>query len=173
MGKLLMIAMFLIGSTSAWAHGGRTNAQGCHNDRKNGGYHCHGGATATPSGTPRLQSPVPVSPPSKPIVPKSPKVSPQTEPLSQPSHSMTIAERLRELERRYQNALILPDEYRRQRAELLEQQRQMEAAPQPASLAAPSSPIEEQLQALKRQRENGEISSEEYYEKRGKLLKGL
>jgi hypothetical protein len=23
------------------AHGGRTNAAGCHNDRKNGGYHCH------------------------------------------------------------------------------------------------------------------------------------
>lgn len=86
---------------------------------------------------------------------------------------MTIAEQLRELERRYQNALILPDEYRRQRAELLEQQRQMEAEPQPVSAATSSAAIEEQLQALKRQRENGEISSEEYYEKRGKLLKGL
>jgi hypothetical protein len=34
------------------AHGGRTNAEGCHNDRKNGGYHCHNGnasATATRS----------------------------------------------------------------------------------------------------------------------------
>lgn len=30
------------------AHGGRTNAQGCHNDRKNGGYHCHGGRRASP-----------------------------------------------------------------------------------------------------------------------------
>ena len=26
------------------AHGGGLNAQGCHNDRKNGGYHCHRGA---------------------------------------------------------------------------------------------------------------------------------
>jgi endonuclease YncB( thermonuclease family) len=25
------------------AHGGRTNGDGCHNDRKRGGYHCHGG----------------------------------------------------------------------------------------------------------------------------------
>lgn len=23
------------------AHGGGLNAEGCHNDRKNGGYHCH------------------------------------------------------------------------------------------------------------------------------------
>lgn len=28
---------------SAWAHGGGLNAEGCHNDRKNGGYHCHRG----------------------------------------------------------------------------------------------------------------------------------
>ena len=27
----------------ASAHSGRTNAQGCHNDRQNGGFHCHGG----------------------------------------------------------------------------------------------------------------------------------
>lgn len=26
---------------SALAHGGGLNAEGCHNDRKNGGYHCH------------------------------------------------------------------------------------------------------------------------------------
>ncbi len=24
-----------------FAHGGGLNADGCHNDRKNGGYHCH------------------------------------------------------------------------------------------------------------------------------------
>jgi hypothetical protein len=28
-------------SIVASAHSGRTNASGCHNDRKNGGYHCH------------------------------------------------------------------------------------------------------------------------------------
>lgn len=26
---------------SAYAHGGGLNAQGCHNNRKTGGYHCH------------------------------------------------------------------------------------------------------------------------------------
>src|SRR5687768_8956794 len=28
---------------SALAHGGGTNAEGCHNNRKTGDYHCHGG----------------------------------------------------------------------------------------------------------------------------------
>ena len=37
------------------AHGGRTNASGCHNDRKRGGYHCHNSET-TPS-TPSTLSP--------------------------------------------------------------------------------------------------------------------
>lgn len=27
----------------AFAHGGGLNADGCHNDRKHGGYHCHRG----------------------------------------------------------------------------------------------------------------------------------
>ncbi|WP_370690230.1 excalibur calcium-binding domain-containing protein [Phenylobacterium sp.] len=27
--------------TSTLAHSGGLNAEGCHNDRKNGGYHCH------------------------------------------------------------------------------------------------------------------------------------
>lgn len=29
------------------AHGGGLNAEGCHNDRKNGGYHCHRGPAAS------------------------------------------------------------------------------------------------------------------------------
>jgi Excalibur calcium-binding domain len=28
-----------------FSHGGRTNAEGCHNNRKTGEYHCHGGAS--------------------------------------------------------------------------------------------------------------------------------
>ena len=34
----------------ASAHGGRTDGQGCHHDRKRGGYHCHngGGARSAP-----------------------------------------------------------------------------------------------------------------------------
>ena len=35
-----MIILFFVGSL-ALAHGGRTNSQGCHNNRKTGGYHCH------------------------------------------------------------------------------------------------------------------------------------
>ena len=30
------------------AHGGGLDASGCHNDRKRGGYHCHGKASAPP-----------------------------------------------------------------------------------------------------------------------------
>ena len=32
----------------AYAHGGGLNAEGCHNDRKNGGYHCHRAAAPAP-----------------------------------------------------------------------------------------------------------------------------
>lgn len=38
--SLLSLAMFAA-SSSATAHPGGLNAAGCHNDRKNGGYHCH------------------------------------------------------------------------------------------------------------------------------------
>ena len=31
------------------AHGGGLNAEGCHNNRKTGGYHCHRGPSSTPS----------------------------------------------------------------------------------------------------------------------------
>lgn len=31
----------------ASAHGGGLDRHGCHHDRRNGGYHCHGGAPAT------------------------------------------------------------------------------------------------------------------------------
>ena len=38
--KAIMILMFIFSST-AFAHSGRTNSDGCHNDYINGGYHCH------------------------------------------------------------------------------------------------------------------------------------
>ncbi|WP_347342359.1 excalibur calcium-binding domain-containing protein [Brevundimonas albigilva] len=31
------------------AHPGGLNSEGCHNDRKNGGYHCHRGSGGSPS----------------------------------------------------------------------------------------------------------------------------
>lgn len=36
---------------AAHAHGGGLNRDGCHNDRRNGGYHCHRGAPAAESRT--------------------------------------------------------------------------------------------------------------------------
>ncbi|MDN4629203.1 DUF1283 domain-containing protein [Erwinia sp. PsM31] len=39
-GTALLICTIL--STSALAHSGRTNAEGCHTNRKTGEYHCHG-----------------------------------------------------------------------------------------------------------------------------------
>ena len=38
--SLLSLAM-LVSTSAATAHPGGLNAAGCHNDRKNGGYHCH------------------------------------------------------------------------------------------------------------------------------------
>lgn len=37
----------------AAAHGGGLDAKGCHNDRKNGGYHCHRGSSASQSSSPK------------------------------------------------------------------------------------------------------------------------
>lgn len=43
----IMITILSLGSAgSAMAHGGGTDASGCHNDRKNGGRHCHSGSDA-------------------------------------------------------------------------------------------------------------------------------
>ncbi len=36
-------------STGVNAHGGGLNADGCHNDRQRGTYHCHGGLGTRPS----------------------------------------------------------------------------------------------------------------------------
>ena len=51
----------------AFAHGGGLNAQGCHHDRKNGGYHCHRapkqvGDAQKSAATPEPQ-PAPAAPP--------------------------------------------------------------------------------------------------------------
>ena len=42
MQKLFVaLIVCLLGATAALAHSGGTDANGCHHDRKNGGYHCH------------------------------------------------------------------------------------------------------------------------------------
>jgi hypothetical protein len=44
------IALTFCIANNASAHGGRLNAEGCHHDRKHGGYHCHrGSASSSPS----------------------------------------------------------------------------------------------------------------------------
>ncbi|CFV34978.1 DUF1283 domain-containing protein [Yersinia pseudotuberculosis] len=39
----LALLLSVIINTPSMAHSGRTNAEGCHNNRKTGEYHCHGG----------------------------------------------------------------------------------------------------------------------------------
>lgn len=39
--KYALLAIALTFSLSAFAHSGGTDANGCHHDRKTGGYHCH------------------------------------------------------------------------------------------------------------------------------------
>lgn len=41
MKKIVMLILGLGLCASLFAHGGRTNADGCHNDNRTGGYHCH------------------------------------------------------------------------------------------------------------------------------------
>jgi len=46
---MVVVSIFLITvlgtSTNSWAHGGRLNSEGCHNDTKAGEYHCHRSST--------------------------------------------------------------------------------------------------------------------------------
>ena len=37
---LRIIILTLLGSTLAYAHGGKTNAEGCHTEKATGNYHC-------------------------------------------------------------------------------------------------------------------------------------
>lgn len=39
--RLMLAAVGCLVATSSHSHGGGLNAEGCHHDRKHGGYHCH------------------------------------------------------------------------------------------------------------------------------------
>lgn len=54
-GKRWLVAAVAVLAPVAQAHPGGLDANGCHNDRRNGGYHCHRGPSATP---PRQATPV-------------------------------------------------------------------------------------------------------------------
>ena len=43
---LLCLSLSAAALPAAWAHGGRTNGEGCHNERATGGYHCHNAPAA-------------------------------------------------------------------------------------------------------------------------------
>lgn len=43
-----VIALLMAAPVAIEAHPGGLNAEGCHNDRKNGGYHCHGARRPSP-----------------------------------------------------------------------------------------------------------------------------
>ena len=47
---VLLVAACVAGS--AFAHGGGLNADGCHNNRKTGDYHCHRGSSPAPAARP-------------------------------------------------------------------------------------------------------------------------
>lgn len=53
----------LLSASGVFAHGGGLNAEGCHNNRKTGDYHCHRAQL------PRPASPNPISPPANRLVP--------------------------------------------------------------------------------------------------------
>lgn len=50
-GALSFVSLiyFALSSVAASAHPGGLAADGCHNDRKNGGRHCHGGSSSRPA----------------------------------------------------------------------------------------------------------------------------
>jgi len=49
----------VVAAPVASAHGGRTNAQGCHNDRVHGGYHCHDAPAAPRNRASAYRQPLP------------------------------------------------------------------------------------------------------------------
>lgn len=55
---IVLASLFLaiVAPAPASAHPGRTAADGCHNDRKNGGRHCHGGSKPSKPAKPQRSS---------------------------------------------------------------------------------------------------------------------
>lgn len=47
--KLLIMATLVLVHSAAFAHGGGLNAEGCHNNRRTGDYHCHRGGESSAS----------------------------------------------------------------------------------------------------------------------------
>jgi predicted outer membrane repeat protein len=58
--QIIFIIIITFISNEAFSHGGGLNAQGCHNERKTGGYHCHRGNSST--NKPSISSPIITNP---------------------------------------------------------------------------------------------------------------
>lgn len=54
-GFVLVFSLGTFAGTSAFAHGGGLNSDGCHNNRKTGDYHCH--RAAAPQAQPVFKDP--------------------------------------------------------------------------------------------------------------------
>ncbi len=52
----LALGLLLAFQTAALPHGGGLNSDGCHNNRKTGGYHCHRGSSSRPTPTIRNEN---------------------------------------------------------------------------------------------------------------------
>lgn len=57
--RAVLFGALVVLSEAAAAHGGGLNADGCHNDRKNGGYHCYRGGAWQPPANPYAPTPAP------------------------------------------------------------------------------------------------------------------
>lgn len=57
--KALILLLVLINSSFTSAHSGRTNSEGCHNDKKNNDYHCHSKASKPLHTTSKIDVPAP------------------------------------------------------------------------------------------------------------------
>lgn len=49
MFRYAVLAVLLAGPVASHAHPGGLNREGCHNNRKTGDYHCHGGGRSAPT----------------------------------------------------------------------------------------------------------------------------
>lgn len=57
MRQLLMSSLALCLTAPAFAHGGGLNAQGCHNNKKTGDYHCYRSPRTVPKPNSNAQTP--------------------------------------------------------------------------------------------------------------------
>lgn len=85
----MMMVLLMALPLASLAHGGRTNAEGCHHDRKRGGYHCHNGSRALSTAAsgalaPRYPATTPATDPSPRMV-RPAKASPYADALKTPN----------------------------------------------------------------------------------------